>query len=267
VYSGSWYDNLMHGYGELLASTGEMYKGRFEYGKYIHEQSHFISVSLRQELEMLASEKLQRIEMKEKDIHGHLSDSLQSQQQYNKLGNNYTNINSNNNTNEDAFPSSSSSSMQTAQTARLANSTSANGSDANSSSNANSGEAGDDSNLVQFSPPLTGSCLCGNVTVEAKEAALNVFYCHCSQCRAFTGSPYAVNCCFKNSSVRVKISVSAVLTPFHSSEDVTRYKCNKCGCPVLYHHKAKRQSVIPLALFAHQKGTSFLDFLFVLFCF
>lgn len=41
--------------------------------------------------------------------------------------------------------------------------------------------------------PVTGSCLCGNVTYEIS-GNLGIFqYCHCSRCRKFTGSAFAAN--------------------------------------------------------------------------
>ena len=39
---------------------------------------------------------------------------------------------------------------------------------------------------------MSGTCLCGNVTIFVNASALEVGACHCSMCRRWAGGPFMV---------------------------------------------------------------------------
>lgn len=46
---------------------------------------------------------------------------------------------------------------------------------------------------MKTNPKLTGSCYCGNVKYEVTGPANANYFCHCQQCRQFSGSSHAAN--------------------------------------------------------------------------
>ncbi|GAB2188804.1 GFA family protein [Sessilibacter sp. MAH1] len=84
---------------------------------------------------------------------------------------------------------------------------------------------------------VSGSCLCGAVSIEAPSAAKVVGVCHCSMCRTWGGGPYlAVDC-----QSDVVIDGKENITAYNSSQWADRAFCSKCGTHLYYYLKPKDQ--------------------------
>jgi hypothetical protein len=78
---------------------------------------------------------------------------------------------------------------------------------------------------------IKGSCYCGAVKYEIAGRLLMFAYCHCPDCRKFTGSAF--------SSVLATVSQAFPITsgeeqlvPFQSSPGKERFFCRTCGCHI-----------------------------------
>ncbi len=79
-------------------------------------------------------------------------------------------------------------------------------------------------------PAVTGRCYCGQTRIEADASPFTVAYCHCGDCRRWTGAPAPAFAAFREGQVR--------LTPAHTpakpvTEGVTRWICPDCGSALL----------------------------------
>jgi len=90
-----------------------------------------------------------------------------------------------------------------------------------------------------------GRCLCGAVTVTAKEAGNSVGACHCNMCRRWGGGPYMEIACGTAVSFGGEENVSV----FDSSAWAERGFCSKCGTHLFYRLKETGQHMIPVGLF------------------
>ena len=79
---------------------------------------------------------------------------------------------------------------------------------------------------------MKGSCLCGGVSIEISGPIHNARYCHCTNCRKFSGTAYAA----------WGLVQTAQLSIAKSETDVTKYEsgrgrrvfCASCGSPLWY---------------------------------
>jgi len=78
----------------------------------------------------------------------------------------------------------------------------------------------------------SGSCLCGEVKVEARGKPLRVIHCHCPSCRKATGAAFAT---FVDFDLK-KVSFSGgTLKTYRSSPGVKRSFCGKCGTTLSFY--------------------------------
>ncbi|MFE8070014.1 GFA family protein [Marinobacteraceae bacterium S3BR75-40.1] len=77
-------------------------------------------------------------------------------------------------------------------------------------------------------PQLDGSCFCGAVQYDLPDELEYAGYCHCSQCRKFSGSSYAVVGGIPGAKFKV-ISGEDRITYFQKSEETTVGFCSICG--------------------------------------
>ena len=80
-----------------------------------------------------------------------------------------------------------------------------------------------------------GSCFCGAVAIEVTGAPLEMGYCHCSSCRAFSGAPVTAFTLWKPEDVKVTKGAE-FLGRFNKTEFSDRRFCTKCGGHVMVHH-------------------------------
>ncbi|MEL7215607.1 MAG: GFA family protein, partial [Pseudomonadota bacterium] len=80
-------------------------------------------------------------------------------------------------------------------------------------------------------PVLTGRCYCGAVRLEASAAPRVVSYCHCADCRRWTGAPVAAFAAFSPSALTgLDLDAGRSHAP-----GVTRWICAACGSPLASH--------------------------------
>ena len=82
-----------------------------------------------------------------------------------------------------------------------------------------------------------GSCYCGAVEIEARGEPVDMGYCHCRNCRRYSGSPVNAFTLWKIDNVKVTRGGDS-LGKFKSSEMSVRCYCTKCGGNVLVEHAA-----------------------------
>lgn len=99
----------------------------------------------------------------------------------------------------------------------------------------------------------SGSCLCGEVTVHAQSASLDVGACHCSMCRKWTGGPLlAIDC-----NTNVSFSGEDNISTYASSDWAERGFCAKCGSHLYYKLKLNGQYIVPAGLFDNETAFNF----------
>lgn len=77
-----------------------------------------------------------------------------------------------------------------------------------------------------------GSCLCGAVSFEIQGPLHNARYCHCANCRKFSGTSNAAWGLAQTSQITIAPSVPGV-TKFDSGGGL-RVFCTACGSPLWY---------------------------------
>lgn len=76
---------------------------------------------------------------------------------------------------------------------------------------------------------LKGSCHCGAVTYELAGEPLMFAYCHCPDCRKYTGSAFASVLVTKAKGFQIT-SGEDRLVDYESSPGKHRFFCGTCGC-------------------------------------
>ncbi len=79
-------------------------------------------------------------------------------------------------------------------------------------------------------PELSGTCLCGDVTVEATPRIHEMGTCHCAVCRKWSAGPFMTFDCGDNVVVKVQNSFGV----YKSSQWAERVFCKICGTSVAW---------------------------------
>ncbi len=79
-----------------------------------------------------------------------------------------------------------------------------------------------------------GTCLCGSVTITAKNIDNHFGACHCDMCKVWTGGPQMGIGCGQN----IEIEGMEFITTFDSSAWAERTFCKKCGTHLYYRVKS-----------------------------
>jgi hypothetical protein len=79
---------------------------------------------------------------------------------------------------------------------------------------------------------IKGSCLCGAVSMQIEGALYGARYCHCTNCRKFSGTAYAAWGLVQTAQFAVTPSEAAV-TKYDSGGGL-RVFCASCGSPLWY---------------------------------
>jgi len=105
-----------------------------------------------------------------------------------------------------------------------------------------------------------GHCLCGKVSIMAKNASNHVGACHCKMCRRWGGGPFMEIDCGAD----VDIDGEGYVSVFDSSDWAERGFCRNCGTHLFYRLKESGQHMVPVGLFEDSaslvfKGQVFVD--------
>lgn len=75
---------------------------------------------------------------------------------------------------------------------------------------------------------ITGRCYCGAASLNAN-APHFVTYCHCADCRRWTGAPVGAFAAFSPDTIEFE---PALGQPFSVAPGVERWACERCGSPL-----------------------------------
>ena len=84
------------------------------------------------------------------------------------------------------------------------------------------------------SSPITGRCLCGNVTFTAEGDAVVQAACHCTDCQRQTGNPFSVIVAVAREGFSAEgdtLATYATIGEDHGGETQRNF-CSACGSPV-----------------------------------
>jgi len=79
---------------------------------------------------------------------------------------------------------------------------------------------------------VRGSCLCGSVAFEIEDAIHDARFCHCTNCRKFSGAPFAAWGLIETRNLRLSPPDPGV-TKYDSGGGL-RVFCSMCGSPLWY---------------------------------
>jgi len=75
---------------------------------------------------------------------------------------------------------------------------------------------------------INGGCLCGSVKYVIPDDLLYAGYCHCSECRRWTGSPFSTSGGIKASEFTL-VKGGTCLSSFKKGKSSTAYFCKNCS--------------------------------------
>ncbi|HVL55660.1 MAG TPA: GFA family protein [Burkholderiaceae bacterium] len=84
-------------------------------------------------------------------------------------------------------------------------------------------------------PTHRGTCFCGAIEIEARGEPLEMGYCHCGSCRAYSGTPVTSFTLWKQEDVRV-LEGEQYLGRFQKTAMSDRRFCLRCGGHVMVLH-------------------------------
>lgn len=91
------------------------------------------------------------------------------------------------------------------------------------------------------------SCYCGAVRIEATGAPVNMGYCHCDNCRRYSGGPVNAFTLWEADGVKITQGADS-LGRYKSSDMSDRRYCTKCGGNVMVDHPTFGLIDIPAGL-------------------
>ncbi|MEM9435560.1 MAG: GFA family protein [Pseudomonadota bacterium] len=92
---------------------------------------------------------------------------------------------------------------------------------------------------------LTARCYCGAYSLEFHGPAETIAYCHCSDCKRWTGSPLPAFAAYPTHAI-----VGALPEPVSFAKGVLRRHCADCGSPLTAEFDyLPGQVYVPLGLF------------------
>lgn len=77
---------------------------------------------------------------------------------------------------------------------------------------------------------ITGRCYCGAVSLRSGTAPLTVAYCHCGDCRRWTGGPVGAFAAFRENDLMATPDQGAGVS---HTPGVSRWNCADCGSPLM----------------------------------
>ncbi len=98
-----------------------------------------------------------------------------------------------------------------------------------------------------------GRCLCGAVSIVAKQADSKVTACHCRMCRRWGGGPFMEIACGTD----VTINGEQAVAVYDSSVWAERGFCKQCGTHLFYRLKGDGSLQMSVGLFDDDDGLSF----------
>jgi hypothetical protein len=91
-----------------------------------------------------------------------------------------------------------------------------------------------------------GTCFCGAVAIEAEGEPIDMGYCHCNDCRAYSGAPVSTFTIWPATAVRVARGEDR-LGGFNKAGISHRRFCRECGGHVFVQHPEWDLADVPAA--------------------
>ncbi|SFK82874.1 Uncharacterized conserved protein [Shimia haliotis] len=93
---------------------------------------------------------------------------------------------------------------------------------------------------------ITGRCYCGAVLLRSDTPPATVAYCHCSDCRRWTGAPLPAFAALSTTDLHTSPDQGVGVS---HSKGVTRWNCTSCGSPLMARFEyLPNQVYVPLGL-------------------
>lgn len=94
---------------------------------------------------------------------------------------------------------------------------------------------------------LKGSCLCGEVTIRVADRFTFVGYCHCSECRKWSGSAFASGAMVAATDLTVTTGEGRI-SRYRKSEQTELAFCGHCGSSLFSHKLQLDRYVVRLGI-------------------
>lgn len=104
-----------------------------------------------------------------------------------------------------------------------------------------------------------GKCVCGAISVTAKNAGSSVGACHCGTCRRWGGGPFMEIDC----GTEVSFGGGGTVSVYESSDWAERGFCGQCGTHLFYRLKETGQHMVPVGIFDTDDGLIFEQQVFI----
>lgn len=93
---------------------------------------------------------------------------------------------------------------------------------------------------------ITGRCYCGHVALRSEKPPLTVAFCHCSDCKRWTGAPAPGFAAFSNDALGMSPDLGEGVV---TKSGIERWNCPKCGSPIAARFDyIPDQTYVPLGL-------------------
>ena len=89
---------------------------------------------------------------------------------------------------------------------------------------------------------VTGGCLCGSVCYQIDGSITSLGHCHCTMCQRYHGTAYSTYSMVAKKDYAI-IKGESVLSTAHTSPQVQRKFCSKCGAPISYENDASPDNI------------------------
>src|SRR5579885_989683 len=96
-----------------------------------------------------------------------------------------------------------------------------------------------------LSLPVTGGCQCGSVRYEIASPPVELYVCHCRECRKQSASAFGISAIFRREDFR--LTRGSVKSWTRDADSGCRVKCNfcpECGSRVWHEDEAGREPTI-----------------------
>lgn len=93
----------------------------------------------------------------------------------------------------------------------------------------------------------SGRCFCGAVAIEATGTPIEMGYCHCGDCRIFSGAPLAAYTLWPADDIRV-VEGEALVGRFNKTGISERCHCTRCGGHLMTGHPGFGLTDVPAAI-------------------
>jgi hypothetical protein len=117
--------------------------------------------------------------------------------------------------------------------------------------------------MTQIAPEnansLSGTCLCGAVSIDFTPPGTHIDACHCSMCRKWAGGPHIGLPMVKEAD----FSGEANIEHFASSEWAERGFCKTCGTHLFYYFVPQKAYSFPAGLFDGLEGFTMTEEIFI----